>query len=102
METITNEIMTNEAVAEATEDIVTVVSSDKNIAKTVVEIGVTAAITVGIAYLTHKSVITPFKAKRKAKKELKEIIGDLEENGSNAEDVESEDVDNVTDINEAR
>lgn len=100
METITNEIMTNEVVAEATEDVVTVVSSDKNVAKTVAEIGVTAAVVVGIGYLTHKYVIAPWNAKRKAKKELKEVIDDVE-TGCDVENDE-EAVDNVTDINEAK
>lgn len=99
METMANEIMTNEVVAEATEDVVTVVSSNKNVAKTVAEIGLTAALTVGIAYLTNKYVIKPWKAKRATKKEFEAVKDDI----ANDCDVdENEAVDNVTDINEVR
>lgn len=100
METITNEIMTNEAVAEATEDVVTVVSSNKNVAKTVAEIGVTAAIVGGIGYLTYKYIVKPIKAKRATKKELEEVIDDVEA-GCDVEN-NKEAVDNVTNINEAK
>lgn len=100
METMANEIMTNEAVAEATEDVVTtVVSSNKNLAKTVAKIGVTATLTVGGIYLIDKYVVKPWKAKRAAKKELEEVTDDI----ANDCDVdENETVDNVTDINEGR
>ena len=99
METNVNEIMTNEAVAEAAEDVVTVVSSNKNIAKTVAKIGITATLTVGGIYLIDK-VVKHVKAKIATKKELDEVIDDVE----NACDVDYEDgtVDNVTHINEAK
>lgn len=95
METMANEIMTNEAVAEATEDVVTVVSSNKNIAKRVAKIGATAALTVGGIYLIDKAV-KYVKAKIAAKKELEAVEDDI----ANDCDVnEDESVDNVTDIN---
>jgi hypothetical protein len=100
METITNEIMTNEAVAEATEEIVTTVSSNKSFMKKVATIGGTAVIIGGGLYLIDKFVVKPIKAKKKAKKELEEVDTDVEA----ACDVENDEeaVDNVTDINEAR
>lgn len=99
METITNEIMTNEAVAEATEGVVTAVSSNKNFLKKAAEIGVTATICVGIGYLAHKYVVAPIAAKMKAKKEQNEVEPDVDNACS---DVDYEDVDNVRDINEGR
>ena len=96
METMANEIMTNEAVAEATEDVVTVVSSNKNVAKTVAKIGVTAALTVGGIYLIDKYVVKPLKAKKAAKKEFEAVEDDIA-NDCDVNDDES--VDNVTDIN---
>lgn len=100
METNVNEIMTNEAVAEATEEVVTVVSSNKSFMKNLAVFGGTTIVIGGAIYLADKYIVKPLKAKKKAKKELDEVIDDVE----NACDVDYEDgtVDNVTHINEAK
>ena len=65
----TNEIMTNnEAVAEATEEIVTTVTSSENGMKTIAKIGGTAVIVGGALYLGYKYIVKPLSDKRKAKK----------------------------------
>ena len=89
----TNEIMTNDVVAEATETIVTEVSSNKNLMKTVAKIGGTAIIAGGALHLSYKYVIKPLIAKFKAKDEQSDAT---DENGSceeacdvnNAEEIE--------------
>ena len=101
METITNEIMTNEAVAEATEDVVTVVSSNKSFMKNLAVFGGTTIVIGGAIYLTDKYIVKPWKAKKKAKKELDEVIDGVE-NGCDVNNDDEEAVDNVTNINEAK
>ena len=91
----TNEIMTNnEAVAEATEDIVTTVTSSDNGMKAIAKIGGTAIVVGGVLYLGYKYVVKPLSAKLKAKKDQDEEV----ESVTIVEDASAaDDVDNVED-----
>ena len=88
----TNEIMTNnEAVVEATEDIVTTVASSDNGLKTIAKIGGTTVVTGAVLYLGYKYIVKPIIAKVKAKNEPE----DLEAVDSLEDDSVVSDVENV-------